>query len=452
MGLNVSFKGYIYDENDNQIDCNFQVHYVRQGVWNNVRSTDSAYYSCNAGDADSLTQDGDLKSGDVILLTFWQGDGSGGATPNNRDNLFDRFGVHALVHDGTTADYVIDIKLKPKQAPNISWILSTARTINRTITAYNYSDDRTYWTYNGVGFYHRQSYYGVEVFPKVNLLTTTYDWDDSNDNVAGYEATNNHSYTAIGDYVPAIRVVNAWGLQSDDTKNIRIKYNVPIGSISFSPDGVVNKVHTTEDDTYTAGIVDEDSRITSIDHKWVVKNRDDGSIISDTVVATNTTLDYTFTKTIQVLQKHYAEQVISWNDGYDDLTFTYSKELLITNWLPLVNFTYTFLNETKIKFTPNCSDLDGNIIEYKWDLYSLVPFQDGTFTLAKVDTLTSDADLVVDFNTSGHFKMVLVAKDDVGGTASHGKEFDVTGGGECVSAALIDNDVFFIFPEEYIND
>lgn len=448
MGLNVSFKGNVYDENGDKIDCKYQVHYVRQNVWNDVRDTSSAYYSANAGDADSLTQDGELKNNDVVLLTFWQGDGSGGGTPDNRDSLFDRFGVYAIVHDGSTADYVVDVQIKPKLAPDISWSLPSMARLNDVVHTHNYSDDESNWSYSGTTFYHRHSYYSVEVFPKVGLLTTTFNWGDDNDNVDGYEDTTTHTFTVVDDYKVDIKIVDAWALESTDEKPIRIKYNIPIGKIVYDPDGQTNKVHTTEDAKYAADITDEDSRISSIEHHWIVKNRDSGDVISDDTIDTNTTLDYEFTKTIAVLQKHYGEQVIKWNDGWDDQTTVYTKELHITNWLPLVNFDDIFLNDTKVKFTPKCSDLDGTVDKYAWNLYALVPFKDGEYTLAKTNINNDDSDLEIEFDAAGHYKMMLTATDDYGGKATFAKEFDITLGGDCAAVALVADDTFFIFPDK----
>jgi len=451
MGLNVSFKGNVYDENEDAIDCKYQVHYVRQDVWNDVRDTDSGYYSANAGDDDSLTQDGELKANDVILLTFWQGDGSGGETPDNRDNIFDRFAVYSIVHDGSTSDYVFDVQIKPKAAPNISWTLPSVGRLNKTITAHDHTNDDSSWTYDDVNFYHRKVYYGMTVFPKVDQLTTTYDWGDDED---GYEDSNTHSFTAIDDYTVAIKVINAWDLTSDDTKDIRIKYNIPIGKITFDPDGISTKVHTTESSTATADITDEDDRITNIKHRWLIKDRDDGSDISDDLVDENTDKSYEYSKTINVLQKHYGVQVISWNDGWDDQELTYTKELIITNWKPLVNFDQVNLNDTKVKFTPKCSDIDGTVDKYTWklyalvQLYALVPFKDGEYTLAKTDILTTDDDLTIEFDAAGHYKMLLTGTDDYGESASFSREFDIVLGGDCAAVELISDDCFFIFPDK----
>ena len=549
MGINVSFKGNVYDENDNIIDCKYQVHYVRQNVWNSVRSTSSGYYSANAGDADSLTQDGSLKANDVVLIAFWQGDGSmvsgdeynvqltntqsnNGITftdptppedtaifefngknydmtlpaevmyftvngvelkidyareytgdpfgvtfngvfyvgtfavneiysaptaltvqnistiTNNRDELMDRFGVYAITHDGTTSDYVFNVQIRPKLKPNISWTLPTTGTINRDITAVNNCDDETSWTYGSLTMHHRKTFYGRTVFAMVGLLASTYNWNDNNDTIPGYEASNIHQFTQIGDYIVDLHVVNAWNLKNNAQKSIRLKYNVPIGNMSFTPDGVSTKVHTTEDSTYIANITDEDSRITNVDHKWLIKNRDTNVVISEDLIASNSNLSYQYTKTIAVLQHHYGKQVISWNDGWVDQVLTYTEQLPITNWIPLVNFTDIFLNDTNVRFTPNCSDIDGTIIEYTWKLYALIPFQSGQYTLAKTYVKVDSTPLEVIFDTSGHYKMMLTAKDDYGDTATFYKEFDITGSGGCAAVELAVDDTFFIFPDK----
>lgn len=550
MALNIGFKGFVHDENGDQIDCKFQVLYQKPNKWNNVRETSAGYYSCNAGDADSLSQDGEVKNGDMILLAFWQGDGSNniggqydnilsdgtftqgvkltspivdncefyfngiagydaskppelmffsvngetikidfateyngesftvisdgvpyngiftkaddfanpvvltpavaGGTGDTRDAIFDRFGVFAIRHDGATADYTINVQIKPKLKPDINWALPETGTINRVIDAVNNSDDESAWSFEGTMFYHRKSYYGRTIFPKVGLLNSTYNWNDDNDDVPGYEDEDDHSFTHIGIYNVQLKVRNAWGLTSDDDKDIKIKYNVPIGALTFDPDGVNTKVHTTESSTGTASITDEDSRITKIEHNWVIRNRDNNTLIERTLVEENTTLDFAYTKTIDVLQKHYGEQKIYWNDGWEDQELLYTKELPITNWLPLVNFDYIFVNDSRIKFTPKCSDLDGTVDRYKWQLQALIPFKDGEYSVAKTDIFDDDREVSIDFTAAGHYKMVLYATDDFGGTASIAKEFDVTLTGDCAKAVAVGgDDVFFIIPDEY---
>jgi len=541
MGLNVSFKGYIYDEDDNKIDCKYQVHYVRQNVWNDIRDTDSQYFSCNAGDDDSLTQDGELKSGDVILLTFWQGDGDGGDTPNTRDAIFDRFAVMAITHDGSTSEYSFDIKLKPKAKPNCSFYLSSARTINRELHATDISNDDSGWSYDDHYFKHTHSYYGVTVFPRVNRIVREYNWDVDNDdspwitekadipNLEGdnplivdvdetvtvddmtqytsvtikgdaddntgtvkwddgdgekeyhwndlivpkvavikntdefnsvtvlddaelYVVDENgdyHTYTDIGDYTVGMRLTNAWDLTCEVDKDIKIKYNSPIGKVTFDPDGVSTKVHTTESSTATADITDEDDRITEIEHHWIVINRDDSDdVISDDTIDTNTELDYSYDETIEVLQKHYAKQIIKWNDGYDDLTLEYVKELPITNWKPLVDFTFKYLNDMKLEFTPNCSDIDGDVVNYRWDLYSLIPFKDGEYAQALMMSSDDPDKQTIEFKSLGHYKMVLTARDDYGDSVSLSKEFDITGSTACVGTA-VEDEICFIIPSKY---
>jgi hypothetical protein len=100
-------------------------------------------------------------------------------------------------------------------------------------------------------------------------------------------------------------------------------------------------------------------------------------------------------------------------------------------------------------FTSDCSDIDGDIVQYTWKLYSLVPFTDGDYTLAKTDVLNTSDDLTITFESVGHYKMVLTAKDDYGGTASFASEFDVTGASDCVAATMVEEEIFFIVPSKY---
>jgi len=441
MSLNVGFNGFVYDESGNAIDAKFQAHYVRQGVWNSVRDTTAQYYSFNAGDADSLTQDGTLLSGDVVIITCWYGDGAGGVTRADRNGIFDKFAAVAITHDGVTSSYTVNIQLMPKTAPTISWTHSSTGTINRTFAAYDYSYDYYNWTYSGHTMTHRAAYYGVSIFPYVGQLVTNYQWDTN----GVFDTPNTHTYTGIGDYAITIRVTNAWNLTSEGTAPIRIFYNKPILSTAFTPDGVNTPIRVTDTATMLDTVTDEDSRVTSIDHTWIVNDRTTGANISTTVTHTGTELSYNYNELIQALAKHYAKITVNWNDGFADQVSTVTTELTITNWKPIVNYTYQFLSDTLMEFTPNCSDIDGTVVDYKWDLYTLVPFTSNQYTLAKTDDLTVSDPLRITFNSVGHFKMRLTAKDDYGDTAYLEQEFDVTGGsGTC--AANTTEGFSFIFP------
>ena len=110
MALNVTFTcTSIKDENGSKIDCYFQAYHPRTNKWNTIKQSAYSQYSFNAGDGDFLTQTGELKTGDHVLIAFWVGQ-------QTRSGLQNRFAIIDVVHNGQST-YVIDVQLRPKLSP-----------------------------------------------------------------------------------------------------------------------------------------------------------------------------------------------------------------------------------------------------------------------------------------------------------------------------------------------
>jgi hypothetical protein len=457
MALNITFTcNEVTNEDGDSINCKYQVYYPDYGVWNDVRDTELYQYNCNAGDGDSLTQTGTFNNGDKAIICFWQGDGAGGATGEDRTGLKDRFAYIEIVHDGTTT-YVIDVELKPKEAPGCNWYLPSTATINREKTAYSYANDDFTYSFDGTTHYHYRNYGSELIFDSVSskeLLDITFDFGEGD----GYAETNKHTYTAIGDYTAHHKVINQYSLESICDKTIRLKYNVPIGCLTFSPDGIgANDIVVKGDTaTVTACITDEDSRITNIDYKWLVNDKYDNSTsIKDELVASNTTLDYSYDKTIESLDETFSREIISWNDGWEDLTVTKTRELTITNINPEVSISKVDLSAKEKRFTQISSDADGSVTSWNWKIYLLMPFSGDWVEVYQ--TANDGSDIDIQFTEAGKYKMEITVEDDwkkfsttsstAYGTASAEIEFDISAAGTCTGTAGMNDEVFFIFPD-----
>jgi len=451
LALNITFTcNEVVDENENAINCKYQVYYPEHNLWNDVRDTELYQYNCNAGDGDALTQTGSFLSGQHAVIVFWQGDGAGGATGLDRFGLKDRMAFYVITYDGVTSTYVIDVQLKPKTAPDCSWYLSTSGTINREKTAYSYANDDYNWSYNETTLYHNRSYSSEIIFDSVGNLVIEFDFDDGD----GYEATNVHTYTVVADYNPSHKATNQYSLSSECFRTIRMKYNTPIGCLNFTPDGVNEEVQTGDDVTTTACITDEDSRITGIDYHWIIKDRNNnGTIIRDTTVDNNTDLSYSYTSTILELQDTFGYEYISWNDGWEDFTITTSKEIAIKNINPIVDISKVDLSSKEKRFVQVSSDEDGSVVSWSWKIYLLMPFSS---EWVEVYSLTNDGSSIdITFNEAGKYKTEITVQDDYGkystrnstvaGISSAEIEFDVTAAGECTGTST--DEVFFIFPD-----
>jgi hypothetical protein len=448
MALNVTFTcNNIVDENNNPINCKYQAYFPDYGVWNNVRTSEFFQYNCNAGDGDALTQTGTLLDGDYVILAFWDGQ-------ETRSGLQDRMAYYIIQHDGVTNTYVIDVQLKPKTAPSCGWSLTTSATINRTVTAYTTASDNYQWDYNGKTMYHRERYGQEVIFDSIGDLIETYDFGAGD----GYSATNTYSYSTIGDYIVHHKVINEYSLESVCDKNIRLKYNTPIAGLSFNPDGygTGDEVSVGDSVSINANITDEDSRITNIEHSFIIKNRNNNStIIRDTLYSENTNLNYSYAMNILELHDTFGNQVIHWNDGWEDQTVYYNRELPITNILPEVSISKTDLSAKEKRFTQISNDADGTVVAWSWKIYLLMPFSGEWVEVYQ--TSNDGSDINIQFNEAGRYKAEITVTDDfnkfstknntVYGSASAEIEFDITPSGSTTCAASLQDDIFFIFPD-----
>jgi len=293
MALNITFTcNNVYDENGNAIDCKYQAYYPEHGVWTDVKDTDSQQYNFNAGDSDGLTQNGELKAGEHVVICFWQDSDSN----SNRSGLKDRFSYIVHTHDGSTSTYVQDVQLLPKTAPTVNGYLLDEGLRNHQVRISNFTNDSYEWTYSDATHYHNRNYENgellfdsvakgptkTEVDSKGNYyyldadadssyndyLNMDMDWKDSNDNVDSYENHASHTFTEIGDYKPVMRATNLYGLSATKEFSIRIRYNAPVGCVTFDKDNYL----IGDDIKVTACIEDVDSTINNITHRWVIED------------------------------------------------------------------------------------------------------------------------------------------------------------------------------------
>ena len=461
MSLNITFTcNNIVDENENDIDCNYKAYYVRQGIWNDTRSTEYNQFNFNAGDADSLSQTGELKANDVIIIALWQDDLDSGNTSSATTGLKTRFTTFAIVHDGSTNTYVIDPQLKPKMVPTCAWVMNQSPVINESYNAVSSSDDEDSWTYNGHTFYHRRLYYTELVFDSVGNITDTYDFESS----GTFDTSSSHTYTSIADFTARHKAENSYSLSQICDKTVRSYYHVPTPDITFSPDMVLTDIYYGQDLTVDYIVNnssrDIDTRVTGIDTKLQYIALDSSVISEDSIVDASAT-DIQSIKTIDLLSRINAVMTVNWNDGWTDKSFIYHEQRQVENTLPTTELFMTNLTARNKRFSNISNDADGLIKYVKYSIYLLMPFGAG-YTLVQETTLT-DAQIndpvEVTFSNNGHYKTVLEIHDNANelvpapyGVVTDEIEFDIsvtTCTEESYEAAKIE-EIFFIFPDTNI--
>lgn len=455
MSLNITFTcNNIVDENENSINCNYNAYYVRQGVWNNTRTSDQSQFNFNAGDDDSLSQTGELKTNDVIIICLWQDELDGGSTSQNTSGVKTRFTTFSIIHDGSTSVYVIDPQLKPKMVPTCDWSFNQSQIINETYTAIPLSNDEDSWTYNDHTFYHRRDYYSTLIFDSVGNIVDTYDYDNS----GTFISTTTNSYDSIFDIVATHKAVNSYNLESVCSKTIRTYYHAPIPDIIFSPNMTINDVFYNQELTIDFNVFnnDEDSRTISFDYELRYVANDD-SYTSDNINI-GATSDSSVIKIIDQLSRIRGFMTITWNDGWNDQVFDYSEIRTVENTLPTTNLSITDLTVRQKRFQHLSNDVDGNIVYANYKIYLLMPFGAGWTLVQEATNINSQVDDPVEatFAQNGSYKMVLEIRDDANtripanyGTVTDEVEFEIltdTCTAESYEAAKIE-EISFIFSD-----
>jgi len=437
MALNKTFTcNTIVDESGNAIECQYQGYHVRTGTWNTVRTSEFNQYSCNLGDGDWLTQTGEVFAGDVVILAFWV------STDATRAGIKDRlcFIAVTLNNDST---YVNDIKIRPKTLPQCGFTFTNNNpTINHAFGINPAVNDNFTYSYGGLTHYHKRTYSGELIFDSIGNLTLTYDWDEG----ASWETADTHTYGSIGDYTVSQSVINSYNLTKICTQPIRIRYNKPIPGLNFV---FTNPIHTTEDVAVNANVQDVDSRITNIKHKLIVRDRNNNDLLQDILVNENLTLDYSYNRTIAILQKHYFTQAIYWNDGFDNKLINYNKQLTITNWCPEVSVLKIDSNNLDKIFTQTSTDLDGSIVGWNWKIYFIPPFGDGSYVEVYNLNAANGNNWEVGFTVQGSYKVQIEVTDDYGCKVTDFTIFDISETSECDFTKM--SDVKFIFPKQLGN-
>jgi len=426
MALNYTFTcNNIVDENLNTIDCYYQGFHVESKTWNNTRISSLSQYSANLGDGDWLTQTGNVSIGDTVILCFW----TDVTNSTLRSGIKDRF-CSIEVTINSSSIYINDVKLTPKTAPINSFIFV--------------NDDYSY-TYNNITHYHYRSLYNEIMFNSIGNITSKFDWSDG----LGFDIFKTKTYTSIGTYNVSQNGTNSYGLSSLYSLPLNVYYNAPIPGINFV---YVSPIHTTEDVTVNAGIVDIDSTITNIQHKLLIRDRNTGILSQDTIINENITLNYSYLHTIALLQIHLFTQVLYWNDGFTNRTINYNKELPIENWCPIVSIvkqdnTNSNLSKT---FIQTSQDIDGSIVNYKWEILFIPPFSTSNYTVVYTYNTTLPDNWLVDFTVGGKYKVQLTVTDDYGCSTSDSILFDIIA--DCPKSVSSNiNNIKFIFPKHLAN-
>jgi hypothetical protein len=354
LALNITIDGYVYDGTGSICDGTvaYQAYFYgtagsSPSKWNNIRVVDSGpaagYYNCNLGDGDWLSQEGTAKSGDVIVIVFWNP-----ATADRMDacSYLNEWSCFRIILDGSST-YSNNVQVRPNICPNLNWALAPNALVADSVTAFNTSTDTHQWQFSGNTMYHRNSWYTTLM--NINLVDNSdYDWGDGHqdNNVAG-TANRSHTWTASGDYDIEIVIEDACGCTVTGTDQIRIFNRPPVPDITMTPANPLPNepvsfqyTGTDLDDTITniAWNISDNGSYGSTDTLSPTHARDD--VVPHTAgEGTDWYLETPNSGSFTNPGSHPVTLVISWWDGFTTQTMNYNESFTQGRFSgPAINF------------------------------------------------------------------------------------------------------------------
>lgn len=285
MALNITFTGTIY----NSMGVPFSGSEVRyraffNGVnpssstskWNDLRISELGEYSCNLGDGDFLTQEGNVNVSDTVLLLFW--------TPNTSIQTDLDLVEWGMIEHVMTDDflYVQDVQIRESFSPNCVFSLSGSNRVMENIYVSDVGcNDSHSWVFSGLTHRQLPMLYGQTIFIKNELppACIDIDWKDSNIDLGEDKGgVYLHQYTTSGDYDITTSLINRSGKSCQQILPCRIYWRIPEVDFDIDDDhplpiddiGIGQIVNCTNTST------DPDNRAESDGWNWDWEIGDDG--------------------------------------------------------------------------------------------------------------------------------------------------------------------------------
>ncbi len=392
--INITLTGNVYDENSNLIDCYYDVYYKRQNILVTGLKSELNQYNFNVGDSFHLTQNGDFKENDIILIRF-----------NTSSNIFDysqKFSSISVIYNNEST-IVKDVQLKNIQFPECKFEIFEG-TINNQITINVDKSLDNSWIFNGNTMYQRKQSYGYLIFPGLETLESEilYDFD-------GFWVTNNKfTYTELGIKKVMYQIQMKNGEFLECSKDFKITKNPPTINYNIPTNLVIGSEIIIDTE-----VLDVDNTITNIKHYFDFN-----------LEAENLNLLYSYNKTLNENKTYTYKTEVYWNNGFEDLILEKNGILEIQNQKPVINPEIEYINNTKnnIKIVPNAIDPENalDFVRYKIYIRKETIFEkinETEYTWVLLDILESnilDLGVFIDFYKSGNFKVQVQAFDKGG--------------------------------------
>ena len=399
--INVTITGNVYEE-DTLTNCYYDVYYVRHNILVANLQTELNQFNFNIGDSLHLTQNGDLKENDIILIRFNKS--------NNIFNYRDKFCSTAIIYNNESL-IIRNIQLKNLSLPNCNFNLENELINKEIYLNVNRSLDNS-WIFEGNTMYQREFLYSYNIFPNLKIQNAQIQYNFN----GTWVSTNNFIFDSIGNKSILYKIDFGFDIL-ECQKNINIVYNQPIVNYNIPNDLKIN-----EEIPININISDIDNTIKNIKH-----------YLNNVLIYEGTDLNYNYNITLEGINYNYTTEVY-WNDGSEDKILIETGNFKVQNQKPETNPEIEYINSSKnnIKILPNATDPEDDLsfVRYKIYIRKETIFEKTNeidYTWVYLDTLESnilDMSAYIDFYKSGNFKIEVQAFDN-GGLISDVKELYV---------------------------
>ncbi len=238
---------------------------------------------------------------------------------------------------------------------------------------------------------------------EISFIDTSYDengysdivsWHwDFGDGTTSNERNPKHTYEKSGVYNVTLTVTDKAGANSSITKQVAVANTPPVANFTWQPQQPLSFTLVTFNASES---YDADGNIAN--YTW---DFGDGSVGYGKIVTHKYAKSGIYTVLLKIRDDEGEEGIIE-------------KEVEVKNRAPEASFIFTpeeaKVNE-EINFTDLSSDLDGDIIEWKWD------FGDGTIVYGK--------DVTHKYEKAGEYTVTLYVKDNEGAKANYSMKIKV---------------------------
>ena len=358
---------------------------------NSYTTSSLGYYSFNLGDSGIIgTESNIVKGTDKIYLAIvWNETNVNDQDKNSLTFTHCSFIEHTTINE----DFVeINITLEPKRLPILDSITFSSTDLktrtNYTISEKSHADYtwKSLAPYSGTPVSQKLTFDLVPIFDGHQMIETIYDWGEIIFNKTN-STSSSYMYDKAGIYNTCVTIKEKWNTEVKTCQHVIVKYNKPIVDFNWSPtltnswEG--SKIKGTELITFSNLSSDIDNRTKdsvkwgteTYYYQWIIEDKNlDGS--DNTKIYSNTNFNYKPQHRFQSSGTKNITLEIFWNDGFTDYIEKITKQIIISEFNILPNFSWNKVprhRNDEVTFNSTSTGDTFQIIKYNWTIEDNYP-------------------------------------------------------------------------------